>query len=412
MKNGTSQRELGKVALEDVKVADFSWILAGPITTLCLAHYGATVVRVESPEAPDNLRFLPPLRAEGGINGSGYFAYLNANKYSMSVNLKHPKGLEVARKLVAWADIVVENFSPGTMSRLGLSYEDLKKIKDDIIMLSTSNQGQTGPHAHVPGFGVQLTSFSGYTEITGWPDREPSPPFGGYTDLLAPRLAVAALMAALDFRNKTGKGIYLDLSQLEAAVYFLNPLIQDSIVNKTQIVRKGNRSSCAVPHGVYWCKGDDRWCAIAVSSDQEWKAFCSVIGKPDLADDPKFATLRSRKEHEDELDQITESWTINLGPEEVMKAMQAAGVAAGVVQTSKDLCEDVQLKEREQFWVLEHPVIGPCLHVGPSSKLEKTPAEARLPAPCLGQHTKYVCQEILGLTEQQFMQLMKEGVFG
>jgi len=401
-------------ALEGLKVGDFSWYIAGPSIPMWLAHHGAEVIRIESSTRPDEIRGIEPFK-DGipGINRSGCFANYNSNKYGITLNLNHPKGVEVARRIVAWADIVVENFTPGTMRRKwGLGYEGIRKIKADSIMVSTSPLGQTGPEAQQAGFGLELVSRGGFTQFVGWPDQE-AVGIGGYpyTDTVTPPIAVIAIMAALEYRRRTGKGQYIDLSQHEVAVQHLAPALLDYTVNGREGGRIGNHHPYAAPHGVYRCQGDDRWCTIAVFTDDEWEAFCKVIGKPTWTGDPKFATLLARKENEEELDRLVEDWTVNFPPKEVMNKIQAAGVAAGVVQSGKDLIEDPQLKHRHHFWYLNHPEMGLCAYDGPPFKLSETPAELRMPAPCLGEHTEYVCTQILGMSDQEFIGLLTEGVF-
>jgi benzylsuccinate CoA-transferase BbsF subunit len=257
-------------ALEGVKIADFSWVAAGPLTTTCLAEFGATVVRVESMSRPDGQRTFPPNK-DGilGINRSFEFSADNLNKYGMTINMKNQDGMKVARKLIAWADIVAENFRPGQMEKWKLGHEDLKKINPSIIMFRSSAQGQTGPYAKMGMTGIQLQSWTGFTSLTGWPDRDPAPPWGAYTDLTVPGLGVAIICAALDYRNRTGKGQCLDLSQFEASLHFLAPSILDYTINECVASRMGNTCVYAAPHGIYRCKGEDRWCTIAIFEDKE-----------------------------------------------------------------------------------------------------------------------------------------------
>ena len=399
-------------ALEGVKVADFSWVLAGPIATKHLADYGAVVVRIESLKRPELTRTTLPYKdGQPGINRSGYYAFYNPNKYSLSLDLSHPKGKEVAQRLVAWSDVVVENFMPGTMEKLGFGYDDLKRIKPDIIMLRTSNQGQTGPFSRYACLGNQLNALAGFVHFIGWPDRSPLSLIIAYSDYFSPWFSVSALMAALDFRNRTGKGQLIDISQLEVSLQIMGPSLLDYTVNGTQGERRGNSHPYAAPHGAYQCQGDDRWCTIAVFTDEEWEAFCQAIGNPTLASDPKFATKMNRKMNEEELNRLVEEWTIKHDAEEVMGIMQAHGVAAGVVKNAKDLYEDPQLKERTSLWVLNHPELGPFSHLAQPSKLSKTPAQPRMPAPCLGEHTEYVCTKLLGMSDEEFAELVAAGAF-
>lgn len=399
-------------AFAGIKIADFGWVTVGPTLVKCLADHGAEVIRIESTTRIDIMRVSAPYKDDiAGPDRAAFFATCNNNKYGITLNLRHPRGIEVAKRIVAWADIVSEGYTPGTMGRWGLGYEELQKIKTDIIMVSTCNLGQTGPYASHPGFGTQLVAYSGLASITGWPDGEPVIPDTPYTDALAPPFGATALIAALDYRRRTGKGQYLDLSQHEVAVYSLAPLVLDLVVNDRVGQRKGNQCSYAAPHGVYPCRGQDRWCAIAVFTDEEWQSFVKVIGEPLWTKESRFATLMGRKEHEDELDELIGQWTRQFTAEKVMAMMQAAGVAAGVVQTCKDIYHDPQLKYRHHFWQLEHPEIGKHSYELPAFRLSKTPAELRMPAPCLGQHNEYVYTKILGMSDQEFVELLNEGVF-
>ncbi len=403
---------MNEQALEGLKVLDFSWAIAGPLMTKYLADYGATVVKIESREHPDFLRTSGPFK--DGITSpdhTGYFAFFNANKYSMLLKLDHPKSREVVSHLISWADIVVENFVPGTLAKLDWDYEHIRKIKPDIIMISSSGQGQAGPASGVPIGGNWLVALGGFSWFSGWPDRDAVQPFGVYTDFIAPRYGALAILAALRYRQQTGKGQYIDLSQLEAGINFLAPALLDYTVNGREGNRVGNASPCAVPHGVYPCR-DNRWCALSVSNDAEWAAFCRVIGNPQWSKEAKFATLLSRKQNEDELNRLVDEWTSDYEPEQVMTLMQGAGVPAGVVESAKDLYQDPQLKARHHFWTLEHKVMGQSYHLGEAAHLSETSARPRLPSPCLGEHTEYVCKQFLNISDAEFVELLNEDVFG
>lgn len=395
-----------------IRVADFSWVITGPLTTAYLADHGAQVVRIESSIVPDGLRTSPPFKDDvAGIDRSAYFANYNRNKYSIALDLKNPKGLEIARRLVAWADVVAENFTPGVMARLGLSYDVLKSINPGVIMYSTCMQGQNGPHSSHPGFGSSLVGLAGFTHLTGWTDRELAEPYGAYTDVIAPRFGAAAIAAALDYRRRTGKGVHLDLSQFEAAVTFLSPLLLDYQANRRIAGRTGNRSPLGAPHGVYRCRGDESWCTIAVFSDQDWGLFCRAIGQPEWTREQRFATVTGRKTHEDDLDGLVEQWTQQREADEVMRVLQAQGVEAGVVHDTQTVHRDEQLEHRHHFWSLDHLDIGPHRYDGINFTMSRTPGELRTAAPRLGEHTEWLCTRILGMTDAEFVQLLEEGVF-
>jgi len=399
-------------ALEDLKVIDFGWAIAAPTLCWFLATHGATVIRVETSKRPDVYRVSAPYKdRKPGLNRAGFFAYPNVNKLSIALDLGLKEAVEVAKKLVAWADVVVDNFRVGPMEKWGLGYEDLKEIKPEIIMLRTTNQGLTGPYNKQAGWGWQLAGLCGISHLSGWPDREPLSFGVPYTDVIAPRFGVAALMAALVHRNKTGEGQLIDLSQLETSLHFIAPTMINFFANNEEGKRTGNDSPDAAPHGVYRCEGEDRWCAICVDTDQAWEAFCKAIGDPSWTRDLKFTHLVNRKKNQEELDRLVEAWTSKQKAEDVMVLLQKAGVPAGVVQTGKEVFEDVQLNARNYFWTLDHPEMGPFAHLGSPFDLKEAPARPRIPAPCLGEHNEYVCTKILGMPDEEFLDLLTKGVF-
>ncbi len=399
-----------KTPLAGIKVADFSGNATVPLATKVLGSYGAQVVKIEGRNRADLQRLSPPYKdGIAGVNRSGQFNEWNTSKLSVAVNLAHPKGVALAKRFVAWADFVVENFAGGVMERMGLGYEELKKIKPDTIMLSSCVYGQTGPYATLPGFGQHLTAASGFDHITGWPDREPIG-VQFYTDFVAPHYNTVVLLAALDYRRRTGKGQYIDMSQYESGIHFVAPLALDYFVNKRVANRMGNRCDYAAPHGAYCCRGEDRWCAITAFTDEEWASLCRIIGNPAWTIDPRFTTLPARKENEEELDRLLAEWTINYPPEEVMTLMQGAGVAAGVLETGEDLMEhDPQLRHRGYFQEIDHPEMGKYFAQGPGFQLSKSPSELR-PAPSLGEHNEYALRELLGMSDEEIAELVIEEV--
>ncbi len=396
---------------EDVRVVVFAFLGVGPHSVKYMAEYGAEVIRIESRLRPDPMRAVPPFKDNiPGIERSQMYSKIDNNTHSITLDLKHPKGVEIAKNLVSKSDIVIDGWTPGTLSRLGLGFDDLRKIKPDIIMLSTCMQGQTGPAARHPGHGVTLGSLSGFNIMTGWPDRIPSGISGPFTDVVAAIYSALILQAALDYRSRTGKGQYLDVSQFECNIHFIAPHILDYLVNRRDFSRQGNSCSYAAPHGVYRCRGEDRWCAIGVFTDEEWKSFCGVLGNPHWSMEQRFSTVLARLKNSDELDKLIEEWTSNYSPEEVMIQMQNAGVAAGIVQNSKDLWEDPQLKHRNSICELEHPEIGTavCQRVGVT--LPEVPYKLKR-APLLGEHTEDICKRVLNMTDENFIELLNDGVF-
>ena len=398
-------------AFEGLKVLDFCWVGIGPLTTRYLADHGATVVRVESRGHIETLRVAGPYKDNiPGVERSGYFANYNANKYGITLNMSHPKAGGVAKRLVEWADVVTENFTPGTMERWGLGYGDLKKIKHDIIMFSASMFGRGGPHDRQPGFGNILSSFSGFVHLSGWPDRPPVPPYGAFTDFFLARLALTSIVAAIDYRHRTGRGQHVDLSQLEAALQFVAPNILDFTTNGHEQTRSGNRSPDEAPHGIYPCRGEDRWCAVAVSTKEQWEALCRVMGNPAWCREERFATHLGRKEHENDLDQLVGHWTANYVPEDLMSLLQEAGVPAGVVNRCEDLFADPQLTHRKQYIYMEHEELGLHSFDGTEFRLSASPARYDHPSPLLGEHNEYVFKEIIGMNDEELGVLVAEGV--
>ena len=396
-----------------LKILSFSWAVVGPLTMKFFADHGATVIRIETSHRPCTMRSSAPYKDnKPGLNRGGYFTYYNANILSFAINMNHPRAAEVTRKLVEWCDVFMENYTPGVIEKWGLDYESLKKINPDIIMLRQSGYGSWGPYKNLPAFGMVLVPIAGLPNYIGWPGKEPLPVgVSAYTDCISPRFASAALIAALDHRNKTGKGQMIDMSQFEVAISFILPGLLEYIASGKEPERIGNASPYAAPHGVYPCQGNDRWCTIAVATEEEWKNLCREIGKPEYAKDPRFNSLENRKKNEEELNRLVGEWTINLTPEEVMTRLQKAGVAAGVVENTADAYNDPQLKKRNIYWPMQHAEMGEFTHLGQSFQLSKTPAKAYSPSPLLGEHTEQVCTEMLGMPDEEFVSLMQEGVF-
>jgi len=402
-----------KQALTGVKVLDFGWALVGSLTSKQLADHGAQVVHVESITRVDLTRTNRMVSMSSATNPDDkpWFTHLNTSKYGMCLNLKCAPSRSIIDRLIRWADVINSNFTPSTLTKLGFDYDYVKSIKPDIIMAAGSAYGQTGPMAREWGVDGTGAALSGYLDLTGWPDRGPVGPNVPYGDVVLPLLIATAIVAALDYKRRTGKGQYIDGSMLDVCVHQITPALLDQEANGHLQTRNGNRIAYAAPHGVFPCKGDDRWCAIGVFTDGEWQAFCQAIGDLSWTKEPRFATLSSRKENEDALEELVAEWTKKYSAEEVMQIMQAAGVPAGVVQTMQDILEhDLQLKEREFLVPLKHPVIGIFGHPTPPYKLLKTKAQVRT-SPCMGEHTEYVCTQLLGMSDEEFVELWRQGIF-
>ena len=403
---------MAKQIFEGVKVCDLAWVGVGVQPARELALHGAMVVRVESHRRPDTLRLVGPFKDfEPGINRSAFGCVFNTQKYGISVDYSKPKGQEVVRRLIMWADIVTDSMTPGSLAKWGLDYDSVVKFKPDIIYYSTCQMGQHGPLNKFGGYGAFGAAYSGYCQILGYPDRTPLPLYNNYSDFIAPWYLTIAVIAALLYRRKTGKGTYLDQSQIEAGVTMLTPLMLDYAVNGRIAGRRGNHDPYMCPHNAYPCQGDDRWVVIAVRTDEEWQAFCEVIGEPKWSKDPKFSTFVTRQESEGELDRLIGKWTKDRSPEHIVAAMQAAGVPAGVMLTSGEgVVNDPQANHRKAFRWLNQTEIGPLLHNSPSYHLSKTPAHIWKAAPCLGEDNEYVYREILGYSDDEIAELLIEGV--
>lgn len=402
-----------KHTLAGVKVLDFGWALVGSLTTKQLADHGACVIRIETRTRMDNARVTRSTSgsAKNNPDDKPRFTHYNTSKYSMSLNLKHPKARKIVDMLIKWADVINENFTPGTIAKMGYGYDYVRTIKSEIIMVGSSVYGQTGPMAHQWGVDGTGQAATGYFNLTGWPDRSPVGPNGHFGDVTLPLVLAMAIVAALEYKRRTGKGQYIDGSMVEVCTHNITPSLLDWQANKHLQTRNGNRVLNASPHGVFPCLGEDRWCAITIFTNDEWHALCNAMGNPPWTNEAKFATLSSRKRNEDELEKLIARWTQQHSAEEVMINLQAVGVPAGVVQTMQDILEkDQQIKEREVFIPLKHPVIGVFGHPTPVYKLSKTKAQVRT-SPCLGEHTEYVCTKLLGMSDQEFIDLLQQGVF-
>jgi crotonobetainyl-CoA:carnitine CoA-transferase CaiB-like acyl-CoA transferase len=376
-----------KPTLNNIRILDFTWALAGPYATRLLADFGAEVIKVQ-----------PLLSTETDDTFSrGYYNTWNRNKLGITLNLNKPEGIELAKKLVKICDIVAENFAPRVMVNWGLDYENLKKLKPEIIMVSLSLMGQTGPRKDYAGYGSTVHAFSGMTHLTSFPGRPPAGPGFSYADHVAGLYASLAVLGALEQRRRTGEGQYIDISETKAMTSLLGGDTEPT----------GNLSKGAAPHNVFPCKGENRWCAIAVGNDAEWQGLKKALGNPDWAQERKFATLSGRLENRDELDRLMATWTRRHTAAEVMAKLQANGVAAGVVQDAADLAGDPQLRVSGFF--IDRPEIGKLLDASPI-RLSESPAEYKRPAPTRGRDNDYVYGKLLGLSKKEITGLGKKGV--
>jgi len=396
--------------LEGIRIADFTWVWAGPHATLQLAHLGAEVIRIEAAHRPCVTRLLPPWPdGQPGPNRSGYFNQFNQGKRSVVIDLKAPEGLDLARRLVACSDVVTENFAAGVMDRLGLGYEALRAVNARLVMVALSGYGATGPEHAFVSYGPAQVPLSGLSSLTGYRDWPPMHVGISYGDPNGGVHGAFAVLAALWHRDRTGEGQYVDLSQWETSMAVLPEGIMEQTMNGRAPARDGNRDPHMAPHGIFRAAGDDRWIAIAVRTDGEWHRLATLMGVP-ASDTTRFATLAERKADEDTLEALIIAWTSTRSPEEITAVLQGAGLAAAPAMTNRDIFEDAHLRERGFFVELEHPEVGVRRHLGIPWTMSGTPCAVTRPAPCLGEATDYVLGELLGLDASTQADLRARGV--
>jgi benzylsuccinate CoA-transferase BbsF subunit len=399
--------------LADVKVLDFMWVLAGPGITRSLADYGATVIRIEATSRTDPVRTVGPfLDGKVAQESSALWWNNNAGKRGMTLDLSKPGARAIVLDLVKWADIVTESFSPKAMRAWGFDYDSLCKIKPGIIMLSSCLMGQTGPLSRFAGFGNLAAAMCGFYNLVGWPDRMPSGPFSAYTDYIAPRFGLAAIMAALIHRKLTGEGQYIDQAQAESALHFLTVPLLDSAANGRNYAPVGNLAPDYAPHGVYPTLGDDRWIALACNTEDQWRALCQELEAVGLMDDARFGTFAARSLNRAQLDAALGQLTSKLEPHALEQRLQKAGVPAHVVQNTYDLTADPQFAHRGHFVEAPHSTLGKTWVENSRFQLSRTPAQIERSAPALGEHNQYVLEEILKYDEDRIAELVAEGALG
>ena len=398
--------------LAGIRVADFSWVWAGPFCTAHLAHLGAEVIKIESQTRTDMTRRLPigPKGMEGGINRSAIFNQWAQGKKSLQLNLTKPEGIAIVKELIQKSDVVVDNFATGVMAHLGLGYGDLKQLKPNIIVASISGYGHTGPQKNYMAYGPAIAPLTGLSSLTGYPGGPPAEVGISYGDPNAGINAAAAICAALAARHRTGTGQYVDISLWEAVAALVPEGWMDYAMNGNQPARQGNRDPWLAPHNCFQCGGEDEWVTIACGTQEEWHALCTVMEQPELATDPRFRTAPDRKTNEDALEQIVTAWTSQRDKWDITQSLQAVGVAAFPSMKSRDLAEDPHLNAQDYFVRLPHPEVGKQTHTGIPWHLTHSPNGVQAPAPLLGQHTDQVMGEILGYSAQEITRLKEEQV--
>ena len=400
-----------KLPMSGIRVLDFTWVAAGPRTTLPLANMGAEVIKVESARRLDLSRGRPPF-AEGksGINAGANWVMINADKLSITLNMTKPRAVEIANRLVAVSDIVIDNMTGGVMERWGMGYQSLVKIKPDIIVVSMPVMGTTGPYKEFGGYLMGVEAIGGIKQISGFPSRMPVGTGFAFPDSGPnPAHAAVAILAALHYKNKTGKGQYIEISQYESTICWTGTAILEYNVNKNLQPRLGNHLAYASPHGTYRCKGNDEWCVIGIFNEKEWGKLIRAMGSPSWTKDPKFATMEERKKNEDQLDLLITELTLQHTREEVW-ALQKEGISVGMVQNARDILEDPHLKARNYFRYVDNSEAGllPCF--GPVARLSALEERVPSPAPLFGEHNDRIFGGLLGMSEEEINQLIVEEV--
>ena len=387
-------------ALSGLRVIEFGWAAAGPLVGKYLANLGAEVIHVESGTVLDPFRSTyPPFKGEPAPNTAAMFAFYDDGKKGVTLNLKHPRAAELALRLIAKADVVIESFPAGTLARRGLTVDAMRAAKRDLVILSSCNQGQTGPHAQHPGYGSQLTALAGFNELLGERGRTPVILYGPYIDYIAVGYGVIAILAALQRRHRDGDGCVIDLSQYEAGLQFMAPALLEHARDGSVPTRDGNRDAVARPHGVYRCAGDDRWVALSIWDEDEFARLRSLAGH--------FEWSRA----DPDLDACIEQWTGVRSREEIVEALREERLRVAPVVTISELAADPQLAARRFWRRTSHPVLGALTVMAPPFILSRTPAVLERAGPTLGEHNGEVWQGLLGLGDTEYRALASEGVF-
>lgn len=401
-----------RLPLEGIRVADFTQVFAGPVATLWLAVLGADVIKIENPSRPDAAR-----RARRGKDGklrfgtdprTAWFSPLNVSKKSCTLDLKDPKGQKTAREIISVCDVVAENFATGVMDRFGLGYQDIRKVRPDIVMLSVSGFGRTGAYKDYVAYATIATAFGGLNALTGYEGGAPQIIGGAWGDLLAAKMGAFMVLAGLEQRRATGRGLYIDLSMNEVMISLIPDAILDVGLNGRDQKPRGNRDAILAPHNAYPCKGDDAWAVIAIDNDGEWAALCEVIGKPQWKADPRLADQHGRWQRQSEIDPAIAAWTKERTNQEVMDTLQRAGVPAARSSSLEQVANDPHLKARDYYVDL------PDYRVGRITALRlpgTTPDNSvYTSAPNIGEHNRYTYRELLGMGDQELQALENEGI--
>lgn len=396
--------------LAGVRILDFSHVVTGPFATGLLAHFGAEVIKVESATAVEPGRRLGPFRPGGPRepDGSALFASVNRNKGSVTINLKHARGVEIALALAERCDVLIENFSVGVMDRFGLGPKRVLERNPRLIYLSMPGLGSQGPRAHWISFNIVIQALSGLMLVTGHGDDPPVAVANSWADFVAGLHGALVVAAALERRDADGRGVWIDLGQYPANVLPLGHLLLASQRAGHSVGRIGNRSVARVPQGCYRCRGDDAWCVISIGTDVQWQTLIRIIDDQKLAD-PAFLTLDGRRAHQAEIDRKIEAWTRELLPREVERVLQAVGIPAASVRTNVDVMAELS-HHVPSYQTMQHSVVGELPVFPQAIEIEGIEPPAPRPGPCLGEQTVGILQRLLGLSVAEIDCLRNESI--
>ncbi len=398
--------------LRGLRIADFGQIIAIPYTAQMLAWLGAEVILIET-EQRLTTRIWPPFaEAEPGVNRSGGFNLVNSTKMSCTLNLREPEGVDLAKRIISVSDVVLENYSSGTMERMGLGFEDVRLVRPDVVYLSLGAFGRTGPMKDLVGFHSVINLFSGLASVTGHRGSHPRIMGGLFPDAFSGCYCVLALLEALHYRAKTGEGQYIEIAMTEVLATLLPEAVMEYTLDGTEPERVGNRHKDKAPHNVFRCQGEEQWVAISVENDAQFRALAQAANNPGWADDTRFATAEARLKHQDDLEPLVQQWTRTLQVPDVVQLLQAVGVPAGPVLDSAQVLTDPHMVARGFVQSPDHAEVGPrAMGAFPWGVDGGRPGVVR-GAPLLGEHNRQVIQDLLQVPDDEFQRLTESGVIG
>lgn len=422
---------MANLPLEGVRILSQGIVWAGPYATMYLADLGAEVIEIESTKHLNptraTMRHVPPPLLAGPFGSlypnreagerhwdrNGTWLYAKRNHLSMTVDMVDPRGRELFLRLVSTADVFLENNAAGVVEKQGIDYEDLRLANPEIIMVRFPGYGTWGPYKDFKGYGANVEGLAGHTALRAYEDGDPTGIANAYfADPLAGVHVASAVIMALHHKRRTGRGQLIEMSQHESMLNALVRAFMDYSMNRRGQQSLGNSDTSKAPHECYPCRGEDEWIAISVGSDAEMTALAKVMGRPDLVADPRFADVVSRHHHRKELDAVIAEWTTTENRLDLMNRLQAAGVTAGAVLLQRQMFDDPHLVARGFFRTVPHPEAGAFPLAGPAYKMSRTPIAIRTPAPLLGEHNEHVYQEILGLSDAEYLELVEAGIIG